>query len=302
MRGITSMRLGTGALVALGVLAYVFGGQAAWILLLLGAALAGLVVWEYVEHARHRDEVARFALEHGWSHTPRTAKYSLRFTGTPFDQRGSSVRQEDVLEGRYGGVPCATFTHVVEQQSDGERSSAQVFQVTLAELPVRLPRLDIVPEHVGHHLAQAFGGVDIEVESHAFNSRWRVIARDRRYGHDVVDPRMIERLLAYDVEGCSLRIDGGAVLMWSPGREGVDTLAKRLDVVAGVARRIPDHVLRRYAQAGAAMRDPDAPLAGPAWATTPGVLNSRRYTGIGSDEAQQWTATDPEPEAGPPRA
>ncbi|WP_156156233.1 hypothetical protein [Demequina maris] len=302
MRGMSAMRMGTGALVALGVIAYVLGGQAAWILLLVGAVVAALAVWEYVDHARHRGAAARFALEHGWSHTPRTAKYSLRFSGTPFDLRGSSVRQEDVLEGRYGGIDCATFTHVVEQQSDGERSSAQVFQVTLAELPVRLPRLDIVPEHLGHHLAQALGGTDIEVESHAFNARWRVIARDRRYGHDVIDPRMIERLLAHDVEGCSLRIDGGAVLMWSAGREGVDTLSRRLDVVAGVARRIPDHVVRRFREQGAAMADPDAPLAGPAWATTPGVLNSRRYTGIGSDEAQRWASPEDEPEAGDPRA
>ncbi|WP_062290752.1 hypothetical protein [Demequina phytophila] len=303
MRGITAMRVGTGALAGLGVIAYVVGGRAAFVVLAFaGVAVLALVAWEAYDTFRHRDAAARFALEHGWELLPRTAAYSMRFSGQPFDLNGSSVRQEDVLRGTYGGMRCATFTHVVEQQSDGQRSSAQVFQVTLAELPVRLPRLDIVPEHVGHHLAQALGGTDIEVESHAFNARWRVITRDLKYGHDVIDPRMIERLLAPDVQGRSLRIDGGAVLLWSPGREGVDTLSRRLDVVAGVARRIPAHVIRRFQDAGAAVADPDAPLVGPAWATTPGVLNSRRYTGIGADEAQQWSPQEPPADPEVPRA
>ena len=278
------MRLGAGTLVGLAIVAFVATGRTAWgVIGVAMVATLALMAWEAYDKIRHRNRVARFALEHGWEHLPRTAAYSMRFGGQPFDLRGSSVRQEDVLRGVYGGVRCATFTHVVEQQSDGERSSVQVFQVTLAELPVRLPRLDIVPEHLGHHLAQALGGTDIEVESHAFNARWRVIARDRKYGHDVVDPRMIERLLAPDAQGRTLRIDGGAVLMWSAGREGVGTLSKRLDVVVGVARRIPAHVIRRFRDEGAAMADPDAPLVGPAWATTPGVLTSGRYTGIGVD-------------------
>ncbi|WP_062465304.1 hypothetical protein [Demequina soli] len=292
MRGITSMRIGVGALLGLASLAYLFGGRAAWVILAAGA-LAGLfAAWEGLARLRHRDASAAFAASHGWTHTPRTAKYSLRFSGMPFDLSGTSVRQEDVLEGRYGGARCATFTHVVETQRDGDRTTAQVFQVTLAELDVRLPRLDIVPESLAGRIAQAFGGIDIEVESHAFNERWRVIARDRRYGHDVVDPRMIERLLQWDAEGRALRIDGGAVLMWSSGREGVDTLAKRLDVVSGVARRIPAHVLRRYADEGQEIPDPDAPLAGPDWAVTPGALTSRRYTGIGvEDPAEPGEAT-----------
>ncbi|WP_062304166.1 hypothetical protein [Demequina subtropica] len=283
MRGIMAMRVGAGALGLLGAVAWYGGGTHLDVILAIaGAAVLALLVWEGVSRLRHGNEAAEFAASHGWEHVQRTAAYSTRFSGTPFDATGSSVRQEDVLRGVYGGIRCATFTHVVERQHDGERSAAQVYQVTLAELPVLLPRLDIVPENLAHTVAQALGGVDVEVESHEFNRRWRVVTRDPRYGHDVIDPRMIERLLQPDAQGRSIRISGGAVLTWTAGREGVDTLAKRLDVVVGVARRIPAHVVRRFSEGGGSLVD-DAPLAGPAWATTPGVLNSRRYTGIGAD-------------------
>ncbi|WP_062380874.1 hypothetical protein [Demequina pelophila] len=254
------------------------------VLVLVGLIVGALAVWEAVVAYRHRHEAERFAREHGWEHIHRTAAYSVRFTGHPFDLPGRH-RQEDVLRGTYAGQPCATYTHVAEQAIDARRggSHAQAFQVTLAELPVDLPRLDLVPEHLGHHVAQALGGMDIEVESHEFNSRWRVTAADRRYGHDVVDPRMIARLLEPDAAGVAIRIEGGAVMIWRPGRGGTADLARRLGLVAGIARRIPRHVLRRYSDEGRARPDPDAPLVGPAWAVTPGVLTGGRYTGIGVD-------------------
>lgn len=295
MRTLMSMRVGTGVLASMVAIALVSGAlPAVPAVIIAGVAFVVLGGWEAYSAYTHRDQAEKFARAHGWEHVPRTAAYSTRFTGMPFDLVGDSVRQEDVLRGTYAGLRCAAFTHVVETQRQGESAVVQCFHVTLAELPVALPRLDIVPENLAHHVAQALGGIDIEVESHEFNARWRVIARDRKYGHDVIDPRMIERLLAWDAHGRSIRIDGGAVMVWGPGREGVDTLAKRLDVVVGVARRIPAHVLRRYEEQGHAMREPDAPLTGPDWATTPGALTSRRYTGIGAEDEPLNPWRDPE--------
>ncbi len=280
---------------ALCVLLFVVGAIPAEVAFAIGAvAVLALAAWEGLIGYRHRHEAARFALQYGWEHIERTAAYNLRFEGYPFDLGGRSW-QADVLRGTYAGQRCATFTHVVEQSTgsgDAKTDTRETFQVTLVELPVDLPRLDIVPESLVNRVVQALGGVDIEVESHAFNERWRVITRDRRYGYDVVDPRMIARLLEHDVEGLAIRIDGGAVMIWTVGREGVSTLARRLGVVTGIARRIPAHVVRRYRELGHAMRDPDAPLTGPSWAITPGALTSGRYTGIGAEDY-----ADPAPEA-----
>ena len=275
------------AMSAVLVLARAISFEAGLLIALL--ALAALGAAEAVIGWRHRTEAERFARAHGWEHLPRTAAYSTRFAGYPFDLPGH-VHQEGVLRGSYGGMRCASFTVVVEaDELDARRRGPdlrQTFQVTLAELPVTLPRLDIVPENLYHRTAQALGAMDVEVESHAFNERWRVTAHERKYAHDVVDPRMIARLLEHDALGLAIRIDGGAVMVWQQGRQGTATLARRLGVVTGVARRIPAHVLRRFEEEGAAVRDPDAPLQGPDWAITPGALTSRRYTGIGVEDVQ----------------
>lgn len=302
------VRVGALVLAGLFMVLFVAGALPSGLAFALGAAVVLLLaVWEGVVAHRHRHEAARFALAHGWEHESRTAAYNTRFGGDPFDLGGRSW-QSDVLRGTFAGYRCATFTHVVEQGGQAGESKADsrlAFQVTLAELPVRLPRLDIVPESLVNRVAQALGAVDIEVESHAFNDRWRVVARDRRYGHDVVDPRMIARLLEHDAEGLAIRIDGGAVMVWTVGRESVDSLARRLAVVTGVARRIPGHVIRRFEE-GHAMRDPDAPLSGPAWAVTPGALTSGRYTGVGvdadGDGVEDWRQAPPEPPAHRPAA
>lgn len=269
----------------LAVLALTIGSGELFVLGLLCAAATGLwSLWEWRGARAHADEHERFALEHGWQHLDRGAPYSLRFSRFPFGA-GSHQHQEHILRGTYNGMRCATFTHVFEDGVPGrdERTAPQLFQITLAELSVDLPWLEIVPESAWNHAAQALGGMDVEVESHEFNRRWRVRAADRRYAHDMVDPRMIQRLLDSDVEGCSIRIEGGAVMLWQPGREGVGSLARRLGAVSGIARRIPDHVLRTYTDQGRGRPDPAAPLTGPSWAVTPGALTSGRYTGIGVD-------------------
>lgn len=270
-------------------------------LLISALVLAALGAVEAVIVWRHRHDAERFAREHGWELVRRTAAYSTRFSGYPFDLPGH-VHQEGVLRGTYGGMRCASFTLVVESEDPHAKQRGaelrQTFQVTLAELPVALPRLDIVPENLYHRAAQALGAMDVEVESHAFNARWRVTAREARYAHAVVDPRMIARLLEPDAQGLAIRIDGSAVPVWQQGRQGTATLARRLGVVTGVARRIPDHVVREHREAGLTAPDPAAPPQGPDWAVTPGALTSRRYTGIGvdadGDGVEDWQQRGPD--------
>ena len=159
-----ALRLGVGVLVGTVALLVVLGRiDVTGGFLVGGALLAALAMGEAVARWRHHDEAARFAVEHGWEHVPRTAAYSARL-GYPFDL-GELAYQTDVLSGLYGGWRCATFTHVLEQGTGNDRANAavrQTYQVTLAELPVVLPRLDIVPESLANRAAQALGGIDVD--------------------------------------------------------------------------------------------------------------------------------------------
>ena len=254
------------------------------ILLLLGVvigAIAALLAWRDRSRAsRLSDTYAAFASTHGWEHIGSTSEYGSRFRSYPFGT-GVRRRQESLIRGDFGGIRCATFAHVYEETSGNgvEHSVPIAHQVVMAELPVALPRIDIVPEAVGHQVLQLLGGTDVEVESHEFNRRWRVITDDPRYARAVLDPRMIDRLVAEDANGLMLRIEGGAVYTWQPGRHGADALARQLAVVTGLARRVPQHVIREYRKLGYGVKDGFSENA-PAWATESGALTSRQPTDL----------------------
>lgn len=267
----------------------VLADGAAWLVIGGGVLMVAGLAWTAIKYVRERrvtDEYQAFAASHGWEYLARSFEYGSRFSSFPFGE-GTARRQESVLRGTFNGQQCATFAQVFETRQDRDSTPrVHAYQVTMAELPVALPRLDIVPQNLPATIAKALGGRDIDVESHVFNQRWRVLCDDARYGHAVIDPRMIERLLDPDVEGTAVRIEGGAVYIWQTGRRGAADLARRMKVVSGIARRIPTHVIREFTDLGYHVRRGDAatrPLQGPAWALESGALTSRRYTGIGVD-------------------
>lgn len=249
----TVTTIGGVAIFAVYYLGDMFPAFAGWGLLAGIVLVVGTIaMWVYDSFAssRLRREHVEFAELHGWRFFNRTREYSDRFAGFPFAGPPESF-QENVIQGSFGGARCATFTHVRVFTDDKGTERHEPFQVTLAELPVYLPRLELVPEKLADKFAKALGGGDMDVESYEFNKRWRVLTRDYRYAHSVLDPRMVERLIEPDALKYAILIEGGAVLMWRPEREGIGSLAARLGVLTAVARRIPQHVVREYRDLGA---------------------------------------------------
>ena len=116
------------------------------------------------------------------------------------------------------------------------------FHVVAVPLPAYLPTLELTAEGVGAKLAKAFGGQDIEFESEDFNRAWRVEAGDAKFAHDVVHPRLMERLLRADARGVSLRVEGTDLLSWSSGSQQLDAIAGRLQVMCALVDAIPRFV------------------------------------------------------------
>jgi len=307
MRRALSMRnlaaFAAAASFAVGAVLFNLGFTPGW-LILFGAVAAAFWVVDVLRARQHRSEYADFALLHGWDYAPRSFDFNTRFATAPFGV-GSKMHQTDVLRGTLNGLECATFTHHY-QTGHGEpgETTEYMFQVSLAELPVNLPLLDLIPESLAQRAAKTMGAMDIEFESYEFNRRWRVRANDRRYAHDLLDPRMLERLTQPDAQGAVIRIEGGAVMTWQAGRVGLDGLATRLGVLSAIARRIPDHVLRDHTERGfgsqrdkySGTEDRHRPLKGPDWAVTPGALTSGRYTGLGADPADDGRQAGQVPE------
>lgn len=258
-----------------------FGWGPAVVLLVLTAA-SGIwwlaeAVWEY----RHRGDLEALAGHVGWEFRDFTSDYRYRFRSYPFDQ-GTDREDIHLVRGTFHGRPCASFTHRYNAGDDDTMSTLS-FEITLVELPVALPTVDIVPEDTMARLTKLLGGADIDFESAQFNRHWRVKSDDARYAHALLHPRMLHRLNREDARGSAIRFEERAVMMWSANRSGAGDLTRRLGVLTALAAMVPPHLEREYIELELAQERESEQVrtaqekawsSAPLWATTPGALSS----------------------------
>lgn len=302
--GFTAAWAGTVAYVMLKV--GVRTGIPTWLLVVLIAVpvlAIGWWIWDAREMTRHHRTMAKFARVNNWHFETLTRNYAVTLRSFPFG-RGINQRDEAVIRGTFNGRRCTTFTHAYEEGADERRTWTEMWQITLVELDFPLATVDIVPDELAAKAAKALGGMDVDFESAAFNAKWRVKSGNLKYAHDIVHPRVMERLLRPDADGLAISIEGAAILCWQADWRGPDDLARRLGVLTSLAKLIPEFVLKefeyewnkveeveRQREEAARQRDANAPK----WATTPFALTAGRYTGAGQTEARDLVNDGPPP-------
>jgi hypothetical protein len=245
-------------------------------------------VWDLTAASRHANAMAKFAYVNKWQFELETGEYRRVFQSFPF---GHGLRPRDIncITGSFNGRRCSTFTHEYEigtRNDENKPNHKEQWQITAVELEYPLQTVDILPDDVLAKSAKFLGGQDIDFESSDFNAKWRVVGRNLKYAHDIVHPRMMERLLRPDADGLAIRIEGKYVLCWQWNRRSPADLARRLGVLTSVAKLIPDFVLREYEyeykrlEEARRKREENAPD----WAKTPFALTSGKYTGIGAED------------------
>lgn len=220
------------------------------VLALAMALLAGALVLSYQAAQRRRERIASWALTHGWAYVGTDPTLLRRWTGSPFSGGDTNRRVGEVLRGTVRGRPVTSFTFsydVVTTTTDanGHPSTSrrtESFHVLAMDLPAYLPTLELTPEGIGAKIAKALGGADVQFESAAFNSAWRVVSRDLKFAHDVVRPQLMERLMLADARGTSLRVEGPTLLSWTDGRTVLDHIGPRAALLADIAESVPRFV------------------------------------------------------------
>ena len=225
-----------------------------WVLLVLLVVLpAGfaLALWQYF----HRIKVTQqWAAAVGWQYVGTDPALVNRWHGQPFGV-GRSRRVSELVVGRYRGRAASSFRYTYRTGS-GKNSSTHTFHVVAVASSAYLPTLELTREGLGARLAKTFGGQDIQFESEDFNRAWRVRADDAKFAHDIVHPRLMERLLRPDAEGVSLRIEGQDILSWASGAPRLDVVAGRVGVLCAILDCVPRYVWLDHGY------DPDAQLPG----------------------------------------
>lgn len=212
-------------------------GWSGWVALAVGVAVI-VIAW------RNRDPVGTDTFARlGWSPAP----YGLyrRIPAFPFDrvQSGTVFGAGGPWRGRR-----AESVRVVHASAGS--STDLGYRVDILETAVALPPLLIIPNTLAEHLETGWGDV-VDVESAAFNDRYRILAADPRYAHAVLSPTVIEALLALP-PGFPVGFGGGAIYTWRAATYAIEHgTPARLEALAAVDAEVPEFVAKEFGAAAA---------------------------------------------------
>ena len=156
----------------------------------------------------------------GWPYAAEDPACVDRWPGEPFGQ-GDSPRARNVLSGTESGRPFTAFDYSYETHSTdskGNRSTTtHRWAVCVVPMPGWLGHVQVVPETALDRMAGAVGlRTDIDLESEAFNRRFRVSANDPKLASDILTPRTMQYLIAVDAE--AWRTCGSDLVGFAEGR------------------------------------------------------------------------------------
>lgn len=135
------------------------------------------------------------------------------------------------------------------QYTTGSGKDQQTHRRTAAliEVPFRAPHLRIGPEGFWSTLGRAIGIRDIEIESPAFNDRYRVRCDDERFAITLLDPDMIAWMLSPASGGGSVRFEiGGRYLLCWGDRIEDELLIPFLEWAQGARSHLPTVLTSLY--------------------------------------------------------
>ncbi|MDN4475984.1 hypothetical protein QQX09_08965 [Demequina sp. SYSU T00192] len=213
-----------------------------------GVVIAGAIAYQRAQQARLA-RIRAWVASRGWSWTARDDALAELLGTRPFGM-GDEREAREVITGSRGGRPFQAFRYVVvdhSRDSKGRRKTRREdFQVVWVTLPRSLPALRFAPDDALQRVLTGLGWGDVDTESHAFNQRWRVSARDDAYAHAILAPHVIEELLRPAWAGATLVIEGRFVAVVRPGYPDLRTLDGTLERLEALTGTIPPFVLADY--------------------------------------------------------
>jgi hypothetical protein len=152
----------------------------------------------------------------------------------------------NVVEGSFDGHPVAVFDY--HYATTGEWYWPPTWKIhnylsiVLVDLEREFPELTIGPEGGGlfKKLAEAFGGGDIDFESHEFSEKFDVRSKDKKFAYDFCNARMIEYLL--DQRGISLEVDKSSLAIGYESMHDISRIKPRLASLVEIRSRMPDYL------------------------------------------------------------
>jgi hypothetical protein len=219
------------------------------VLLALGVVVVVViaVVGFHLEQKR-RDRVLAYALGRAWRYDGEDPSLVDAWPGEPFGE-GDNRRARSVLSGQESGRQFVAFDYSYQTHtntSKGRRTTTHRYAVCVVPLPMALGVVSVLPENLLTRAAGAAGmASDIDLESEAFNRRFRVRARNAKLASDVLPPRTMDYLVGLpDDTVPSFRLQAGHLIAWRDGRLEPADVVRTCAVLDRVIDGIPSFVWR----------------------------------------------------------
>ncbi len=213
-------------------------------LVVVGVACLAVVVWQGLRFRLVTRERGELAKRLTWRLVAKHGGYVERFRGFPFGQ-GRAQEAQLVAFGAYRDTFGATFTYEFTRGS-GRFAHIQEYDVVLLELPVVLPDAYLLPRD-SVETAKTLAGFDRSTfELVAFNDRWSVTGRDKKFVHALVHPLLIESLMRSTARVAPICLTNGALYVWTAKRLSASESIELLDRLDTVRRSIPNFVWKDY--------------------------------------------------------
>ena len=219
------------------------------VVLLVVAVVAYLA---YLAEKKRREAMAGLAERIGWRFDHRRDRsHDDEFAHFEIFRRGHSRAAYNTLTGeieiddRRWPAKMGDFIYKITTHT-GKSSSTRTYRFSylIVHLPYAgVPDLLVRPEGMFDKIAGAFGFDDIDFESAEFSRRFLVKSPQKRFAYDVIDPRMMEFLLAtsppaVDIEYGRCCLSDGRH-RWSP-----QELEANIDWLRRFFDHWPEHVVR----------------------------------------------------------
>jgi hypothetical protein len=219
------------------------------VLVVLGLAVVAVVaVVGFQLEQKRRDRVLAYALGRGWRYDGEDRSLVDAWPGQPFGE-GDNRRARSVLTGQESGRSFVAFDYSYDTHtntSKGRRTRTHRYAVCVVPLPTALGVVAVLPENVLTRAAGAVGvSSDIDLESEAFNRRFRVRARNAKLASDVLPPRTMDYLVGLPADTVpAFRLQGTHVVAWRDGRLEPADVVRTCAVIDRVIDGIPSFVWR----------------------------------------------------------
>jgi hypothetical protein len=213
------------------------------------AVIIALVVLQSIQAKKRRQALEALARELGWEfepdkdYSPTDGQAAYRIFNRGDDRYAYDMLRGNVeIDGRLCAAAMGDY-HYEETHGSGKdrHTTNYYFSYVLLRLPWTTPDLLIRPEGFFDKVAGALGFEDINFESAEFSRRFHVASADKRFAYDVIDPRMMEWLLA--IKPLPLDVHAGLLCVahgsgtWSP-----EEFRARLNYAVQFLTRWPEHV------------------------------------------------------------